>query len=249
MLEQTQPQNMDTQVTQLDDFGFDKAYFDGKREAWMTTGECPGPEQIGRIELSDEALEHLQTNIGTAGMRIVMGDPKGTILDEDDEVVAHKVSVGVNPPIDPQSRHILRTLIADFRSLITQDYNSNAENSARFQDSFVRTDLRFGLYMGEDSPHIDDNPPDHQSSNNDIRYLVTVVGPTTNFYVGTGFRPDYFDESGTMKTDTSVPGSVTPTPIPQGAVVRFLEKGDPHAGPTREAPEFRIFLSATIRPR
>lgn len=231
MLEEIAQKPTDVIITTTENAGIDLAALRQKHDAWLERGECPGPEEIGRIELKPEALAHLEQHLHVSYKPV--HNTSNTQIAEDDETAIDQALP--QAPMDSESRAILRDIYSKFVSLIEQDIQDTSLTRSS-------TLIWFGLYEGNDESHIDSVESSEIPS---VRYLATVASPTTTFFHGTGFGPEFFDDSGSIKQDTAVPESVTPQAVPVGSVMRFLDNGDPHVAPTANEPVFRIFLSGT----
>lgn len=255
MLEQTLPTPIehsdqltepDVLVNASDAIGYDMESVRAKQEAWQNDGECPGPDEIGRIELSDEALQHLKDNL-PARYLLAEGDERRLISEDDNIASEAAAKQHLSQPIDSRSKQILNVIMTKFEEIVKRD--SIASNNPILDtqsDSYLHYSMFFGNgYAANDKAHIDDAGDYPTGDPGSIRYLATISGPTTSFCVGDGLGRDRFDEEGALTGE--VPDSVTPQSCEAGQVVRFLDRGDPHFAPTSTDPVFRIFLVGSVR--
>jgi len=216
----------------LDDIGLDMGSELVRRERWLATGECTGPTHIGSIRLSESAIATLEAD---------MTEEFAVYLDHGTVTEAHLV-----PDEDdykapsPESLAIMNELQTGFEKIVRQDIKGSVESDSL---EIWNPKMTIGLYQEQDDVHIDDALPNEV----DVRYLVTVVGPTTTFFTGE-FRPSEFD-NGSLLKETQVPETAVPTPQPTCVVLRFLTDCDPHDVPIVENPTFRILCDATVKNR
>lgn len=255
MLEQTLPTPLehndqsaqsDVLLTVSESLGYNMESTRAKQEAWQNNGECPGPDEIGRIELSEAALAHLKDNLPEKYLDVASYGQ--LLISEDDEVAADEARrENLSSPIDARSREILRGVTSAFEKILRQDsLQSDNQIPNQNPESFFHFNLLVGNgYMGTDVPHIDDGEDDEPGDVKNIRYLVTISGPATTFYVGNGLDISKFNEEGDIIG--KLPESIDSELCETGQVVRFLDRGDPHCAPTAPDPVFRIFIAGTVK--
>ncbi len=210
-----------------------------RQESWWEDGECPGPNHVAVIRLTNEQIDLLKRSLTFEHTEF--GTP---VLDEDDQVAADAAKQDGVPVLDPAAREVLRKVVSLFEQVVQDDLQRNG---------IVQTDtptlrMQAGLYTDDDEDlHVDD------PGTFAIRYGVTVIGP------GTEWPRDSVDPNG---FDISAGDYIAGVPLTgpreyseAGTVEQFMTGCDPHTPAVIDSdllatedfePPVRITLFSTI---
>lgn len=206
-----------------------------RNENWRDSGECPGPDAVGKIELTPEALDilkgEMQFKYTTIEKRISEGDTTPTYFGAkivDDEIVEVELS--------SQANIILSSIENSFNKIINADISGSSAPDAISQSG---TTITAGLYTN-------DNPDLHLDyETGPFRYVVTLAGPTTEFVHDKIEDTSVFNfDDGSLVNGAQIDCKRVPANINE--VIRFLGNADPHALPVCSEPVFRIFVNGYV---
>ncbi len=202
-------------------------------EAWQQSGDCEPPGVIGTVTVDPAIIHHLAENIHGDYVMLL-----GAQAFSPDTEVAQKVANGEEIDlIEAESRRLLQELYDNFSQLVLADI-ARADPNPHEELTFTGQGTSLGKFENDDVPHCD-NPEEKN-----IRYIVTLVGPTTVFYKG-HLPSTLFNSSGELTHGEELPATTEKVPPLVGEVVRFTSQ-DPHAIPEIDAPAFRLVLDATL---
>lgn len=241
MSEVPNPTSQDQHLT-TDRLTGDEVDLDGmaeRREIWQQTGECSPIIEIGSIPIDPETLAAI-----TKGLQ----DTTYQVTESPHEMLRGNANLsqkmakleGIDPIADNEARLKLGALFTEFEKIVDEDLARLGIDKTEHYYGFFAS---FGTYdKAADVPHIDD------IDERNLRYLVTIMGPTTIFYGGQ-FGPEHLDTQEGNLIEAETPEDAQPQPVPLLSVIRFQSACDPHCPPEPDPEQHngvRVFFDARV---
>lgn len=193
--------------------------------------ECPGPTEIGNIEISPEELDVLIDQLGNVEYFRMDEQEWSSLLDP-----LQEKQLGIS--ISNEAKQILTRLVGQFRDIINNDLSETSDDSTQRLDFM---EVAVGRYSASDIDIHVDGPQDPGF----LRYGVTITGPPT-IWVNESVRTDNFElkGDGELINISEIKSPLVPSEV--GKVYRFTKACDPHTSPLSEESVFRItFFTGT----
>lgn len=200
---------------------------------WHKTGECTGPTHIGMLEISLNSLDAIKREASQEYNNL---EHDNLVADESEAAYAAKRDQV--PLLSAEVRGSLRGLLDSFIDLTQQDIDRSD-----IADTHMRgvTYLYLGVYEASEDTHIDPAYGDFVP-----RYITTITGPSTPFYMGIVNAQDFtldgeYEPDEPLTNETASSGN--------NVVDRFARDCDPHSLPMEGDGEFRITLITEFTPK
>lgn len=216
------------------DTKFDLAEEIQRIKSWTETGECTPPTAIGKFNVDETTINHLSRNFPYSYV-MLQGNQ---FYSEHDDIASGAASGEGTGLIERESRTLLQELYDEFAQLVLEDMaRANTGNDALLQFTEQRTSL--GIYTNDDELHCDNLEAF------DIRYIVTIHGPSTIFYKGRLPRK-LLDVAGELLVEPDSPEIALTELQPLTFEVTRFTSHDPHKAPEIDNEQFRIVFDATL---
>ena len=203
-------------------------------KSWTETDECIPPTVTGRFTVDATTINHLSLNFPYSYVML----QGSQFYSEDDEIASDAASGEGIELIERESRKLLKEIYDEFAQLVLEDMaRTNTGNDASLQFTEQRSSL--GIYTNDDELHCDNLEAF------DIRYIVTIAGPSTIFYKGRLPRK-LLDIAGELLVEPDDPEIAVQEVQPLTFEVTRFTSHDPHKALEIDVEQFRIVLDAIL---
>lgn len=223
------------EVSLAPDIGLHYAAEMAKIGEWHETGECHGPTTIASLQLTDEAISTLLSGVSQRYGNLATAR----------ELAGLEIP---DRPVSDEALAVLEAIESAFNSVVEHDIASNDQDLR-----LMHTETLVGIYLGGQSGvHIDGIQNDVEVPKDNIRYLLTFVGPGTVHFTGQFPDTEFAETKGKVGKDFTgdqIPATATQQPQATGLIQRFVASCDPHAGPSLDQPVLRGVCNKSVKPR
>lgn len=203
-------------------------------QSWTETEACIPPAVIGTFNVDTPAIDHIVQNFPYSYVML----QGRQFYSEDDEIATYAASEEGIKLIEWESRIFLKEIYDEFAQLV-QDDMARASNGNNTSLQFTSQRSSLGIYINDDELHSDNLEAF------DIRYIVTLVGPSTIFYKGRLPR-NLLDVAGELLVEPDSPEIAVEEVQPLACEVIRFTSHDPHKAPEVKNEQFRFVLDATL---
>jgi hypothetical protein len=193
-------------------------------------GECPGPTEVGRLEVPQATLDLLESELGQEYGEVMSSHGSSPHFYSDsfvgDQEGVHRYD------FSPDADAAFVKVKATFKELLQKDIEASSDPSTLKPGGIW---IMGGQFAEQPDVHLD-------VGQGELRYIVTLIGSGTEF-IDQPVDPHAFDEGGDLKVGFTITASRQP--VARFSVVRFLADADPHTTPVVTVVESRLIISGT----